>query len=666
MRILLLFLFINVSFIYAQDFRFGKVSEEELSQKQHSLDPEADAAILYRDESTRFEYNQDTGFFILTEVFERVKIYNSEGYYRATKQVVLYQGNQGEEEVNSIKGVTYNLRDGNIDETKLKKDGIFKEERSKNYDILKFTMPDIQDGCVIEYKYVFKTPFLSNLNEISLQDEIPLNKADVRFAVPEYFGLNKYQKGWLQIDVKEDRRDRSIPYRYRQESRAFGGGDKTIRTKIDFIENIYNISVADVPAIKEEVYSGNINNYKSGVKFELSYTKYPGEPITAISSTWEDVSKTIYNSRAFGQELESSRYYDEDADALLDGISSPEEKIFKVFEFVKNKMTWNRYFGMYTDEGVKEAYKKGSGNTADINLILVSILRYAGVEANPVILSTKENGIPLFPTRDGFNYVIAAVELDGQLMLMDATNKLGEVNLLEEELLNWNGRLIKENGLSSWVGLNPKKHAEQITMLNVEIDEAMQATGKVQSRLSGNKALNYRADMGRRDDDEKRKKLEEMYTGCEIYEVEMKNMEIPYKPVAVSYDFESINGVEEIDDKIYFSPLFHFAVVENPFKADERQYPIDYNYPRKDKYIVSIEMPEGYKIEYIPENAGLTLSEEMGTFQYIISQVGTKIQLSMETSINTPLIAPQYYEDLKKFYDLMISKENEKIVLSKI
>ncbi len=666
MRILLLFLFINISFIYAQDFRYGKVSEEELSQKQHPLDPEADAAILYRDESTRFEYNQDTGFFILTEVFERVKIYNSEGYYRATKQVVLYQGNQGEEEVNSIRGVTYNLRNGDIDETKLKKDGIFKEERSKNYDILKFTMPDIQDGCVIEYKYTFKTPFLNNINEISLQDEIPLNKADVRFAVPEYFGLNKYQKGWLQIVVDEDRRDRSIPYRYRQSSGAFGGGDKTIRTKIDFIENIYKISVADVPAIKEEVYSGNINNYKSGIKFELSYTKYPGEPITPISSTWEDVSKTIYDSQAFGQELQSSRYYDEDADALLEGISSPEEKIFKVFEFVKNKMTWNRYFGMYTDEGVKAAYKKGSGNTADINLILVSMLRYAGIEANPVILSTKENGIPLFPTRNGFNYVIAAAELDGQLMLMDATNKIGEVNLLEEELLNWNGRLIKENGLSTWVGLNPKKHAEQITMLTVDLGETMQATGKVQSRLSGHKALNYRANMGRMDEEEKRKKLEEMYTGCEIYEVKMKNIETPYKPVAVSYDFESLNGVEEIDNKIYFSPLFHFAVAENPFKAEERQYPIDYTYPRKDKYIVSIELPEGYKVEQIPENAGLSLSDEMGTFQYIVSQVGTKIQLSMETSINTPLIAPQYYQDLKKFYDLIISKENEKIILSKI
>ena len=170
MRVLLLLALLNISFCFSQDFRYGKVSKEELAEIKHPIEADADAAILFREESTHFEYDQDRGFYIYTEIFERVKIYNAEGYDKATKIIGVYQGSQAKEEVNGIKGVTYNLRDGKIDETKLRKDGIFEEERSKYYEVVKFTMPDIQEGCVIEYKYFLKSPFISNINEISLQE----------------------------------------------------------------------------------------------------------------------------------------------------------------------------------------------------------------------------------------------------------------------------------------------------------------------------------------------------------------------------------------------------------------------------------------------------------------------------------------------------------------
>lgn len=667
MRVLLLLALLNISFCFSQDFRYGKVSKEELAEVKHPIEADADAAILFREESTRFEYDQDRGFYILTEIFERVKIYNAEGYDRATKIIGVYQGSQAKEEVNGIKGVTYNLRDGKIDETKLRKDGIFEEERSKYYEVVKFTMPDIQEGCVIEYKYFLKSPFISNINEISLQEDIPLNKAEVKFKVPEYFGLNKYQKGWLPIKIDQSREERSVSYTYTQMNRGFGQAlPERGRNKLTFLENIYSISVQNVPALKEEVYSGNMENYKSGLKFELAYTKYPNEPIKPISTTWDDVSKNIYDSESFGGELSSSRYFDDDIDTLLADNTGVKEKIAAVFEFVKNKMTWNKYMGMYSDEGLREAYKKGSGNAADINLMLVAMLRYAGIEANPVVLSTKDNGIPLFPTRNGFNYVIAGAEFNGEIMLMDATNKLGEINLLEEELLNWNGRLIEESGASKWVSLYPTKHAVQTSILNVNIDEGLFAIGGVKSRLSGHKALNYRFTMGSLDDDGKRKKLEEIYNKAEIDNIELQNLNTPYKPLTVNYEFESLDGVEEIEGKLYIKPLFHFVTEENPFKAEERKYPIDYSYPRKERYIISIAIPEGYKAEYIPESTAISLKEGLGSFKYQINQIGEAINVSLEMAINSSFISPDYYLDLKKFYDIVIAKESEKIILTRI
>lgn len=85
----------------------------------------------------------------------------------------------------------------------------------------------------------------------------------------------------------------------------------------------------------------------------------------------------------------------------------------------------------------------------------------------------------------------------------------------------------------------------------------------------------------------------------------------------------------------------------------------------KDCYIINIELPEGYKVESMPENVAYNLGESTGSYRYLISQVGNKIQLSVEFAINESFIGAGEYENLKKFYELLIAKEQEKVVLSK-
>ena len=257
------------------------------------------------------------------------------------------------------------------------------------------------------------------------------------------------------------------------------GGTRDLKFK----EDIYKIELSNVPAMKEEAYSGNIDNYSTGLKFELNYVDFPGVPIKNYSTTWEDVSKSIYDVDAFGNELDRSNYFEDDLDNLLNGVSNPKEKIERVFSYVVNKMTWNNYVSYYTNEGVKEAYKKGSGNIADINLMLVAMLRKANLNANPVLVSTKDHGMPLFPTRNGFNYVIAAVELPEGVVLLDATNKDAEIGILKSSIMNWQGRIIKKDGSSGWVSLSPKAPAVKSAMVNVNIKSDMTVSGKAQITL---------------------------------------------------------------------------------------------------------------------------------------------------------------------------------------
>ena len=664
---IILFAF-NVSM--AQNYKFGKVSKEEVLQEQHPQDPEADAAILYREIETNFDYTEDSWFFMVTNVYERIKIYNKEGFDWASKKIKLYQGSTGsDDEISNLKAYTYYLDgSGKVEDVKLRNDAIFEEESNKYVHNVKFTMPDLKEGCVIEYRYTIKSPFISNIEEFRLQEAIPIDKINIRFASPEYFVFKTHQRGWVPYNIDKDLKDRTIAMgNARTQYDKYGNTTSKGGTRdLKFREEVYNIDLDNVPAMKEEAYAGNIDNYATALKLELSYTDFPGSTMKTYSSTWEDVSKSIYNVDLFGSELAKHSYFDDDLENLLAGVSDKDKKTELIFNYVKNKMSWNKYNGYYTNEGVKDAYKKGSGNIADINLMLVAMLRKAGLIANPVLVSTKAHGIPVFPTRNGFNYVIAAVEKGSDVVLLDATSKDAEVGVLQSKILNWQGRLIRKDGSSSWVGLSPKKHAIQSTMVNAELTEDLSLKGVAKNRFTGNYALKYRSDYKNVTEDDQRKKLEKDYKETELANVKFGNLSTTGKPVSLQYDFESFNTVEEVSGKLYLSPLLFMTTPDNPFKLEERDYPIDYGYPMKNRYIVNIDIPEGYTVESVPENTVYTLGENTGNFKYVISQTGNKLQLSVEFSINQSLVAANDYANLKKFYELMIAKESEKVVLSKV
>ncbi len=600
-----IFLFIS-QISFSQNFKFGNVSVEELQEKSHPMEPDAAAAVLYRELKTSFKYSESNGFMVNTDVFERIKIYNREGFDWATKEVNMYQGKDNKDEiVTGLKGITYYLNEsGKIEEIKLRNSGVFEEKATKFREVKKFTMPDLKEGCVIEYKYTLKSPFISNIDAYRFQESIPINKLDFKFAVPEYFNYKPHQKGWLFFRITQGSKERKVALSSSSNQRNIYGKieQKGSARSLTYKENSYSVSLNNVSSIIGETYTGNMDNYRSSLKMELSYTKFPNSIIDYYSSTWEDVSESIYASESFGSQLKKTNYFEDDLDALLSGVSNVQEKMIRIFEFVKNRMTWNGYNGFTVDLGVKTAYEEGTGNVADINLMLTAMFRYAGLNANPILVSTKSHGIPVFPTRDGFNYVISGVESQDGVFLFDATNKGGEVNILEAKLLNWQGRIIRKEVSSAWVSLAPKKHALQNAMLDVEITNDLTVQGSSKNRSTGHYAMEMRDVYGGLSTDAQRKRLESDMGETELNNVAFENLEVLYKPITYSYDFDASNALESVGGKLYFSPLLYLTTIENPFKSDQRKYPVDYGYIRKDRYLISINIPDGYKVESLDWN----------------------------------------------------------------
>ena len=630
--------------LFAQNYKFGKVSKEELQEKYYLQDSSANAVILYKNRRTYHTFLANE-MSLVTEMHYRIKIYNKEGFDWATNEIELAVSSSSKEAVSGLKAQTYNLENGKIQITKLNKKEIFKEKKSKFRSIQKFTMPNLKEGCVIEWKYKIWSPFYSSVDDVVLQYSIPVEKYKSKITLLGYFNFSKRQKGYISFAIKQESKNNS---------------------DFNIIDRVYNISANFVPALKKESFVSNINNYRAGVVFEVSSIEIPGYSYESFSHNWDDVTRNIYKNTKFGGELGKSNFLKGDLVKLNSLYHTKTEKINGALEFVKSKVKWNGYLGKYCHDGIKSSYKEGTGNSGEINLLLVAVLRGLGLSANPVLISTRDNGIPIFATNDGLNYVIAAVEVENDVILLDATEEFSTPNVLPLRAINWKGRIVRESGSSTMVALTPNKPSLESNTMSITIDEEGYVEGMQRTNLTGIEALNFRSQYSKVKDENLIEEIEEKNAVIEIETFKLLNKDNIYKPIVETFKFSSEDLVDVVGNKMYFKPLLFNSKTENPFKLEKRDYPIDFGTAFVEKNSINFVIPEGYSVDFIPKNLAIGLKNNYGVYRFITKVNGNVINVVSKLEINTAIYPALNYNEIKDFYKTIVNKNLEQIVLKKI
>ena len=641
-----IFLFILTFFsafsvsVFSQNYDLGEVTKEELLEKVHPKDTAAAAAILFKKAKSKFNFFAD--WSVETTVNYKIKIYKKEGLTQADIKVPFYTGGNQYEEVTFSNAITYNLEGGKIVKTKLTSDGEFKEILNKSWGQKKILLPNVKVGSIIEYSYKHTTRSL--LKDFRFQSTIPTNYVEYSAFIPDMLVFNTTITGYEKINVATS---------------------TTSTSKILEKKHVY--TGYDIPPLQSEGYVNNINNYISAIKFDLAVIKSETRPDVKVNPSWEGLTKEIYKSQYFGNELSKNGYFEEDLKAILKDIVNRDDKIKAILKYLKSKVIWNKYGGFMTDLGVKKAYKESEGNAADINLMLVAMLRSSGIDANPILISTRENGVSWVPRFDSFDYVIAGVEIQNDIILLDATDKYSSLNILPIRDINWLGRIVRENNSSAEVDLFPKILSSDVVNIIATITQDGVIEAKVKHQYFDYNAYVFRDKFATNTTSEYIEKLEEKHKNIEVSDYEIEGKTDVDQPLIERYSFKDNRSVEFVSNKIMISPLMFFATEENPFKLENRKYPIDFAYPNQDRFLINITIPDGYEVEYLPKSISIPMSDNLLIdSKYLISNSGNKIQLSYIKNINTSIIAPEYYEELKAVFNEIIKKETEKIVLKKI
>nr|WP_294787475.1 DUF3857 domain-containing protein [uncultured Flavobacterium sp.] len=656
--ILCFIFFLNNPYIQAQKYELGSVTVPELEEKIHPIDSTASAAILFKKGKTIFTYNEKNGFSAVHTYEFKIKIYKKEGLKWADQKVQYYVGyqNLNEDLLSFSNTVTYNLENGKVVKTRLENQGAFKKKINEYWNEKTITLPNVKVGSIIEYKYVLKSENIVQFPDFDFQYSIPLNYFEYKTEFPEFYIYKALLLGTNTIDSTSKIASGSQSF-----SNQYGQNQTMIYQQID---SFY--SGKQIPALKEEPYVNNIENYRGSIKHELERVRMPEQPVKDYALSWEGVASTIFKDDRFGKEINSNSFLLEDVKKILANVNSPNERMNIIFQFVQNKMNWNEKYGYYTDKGVEKAYKEQTGNIAEINLILLNMLKWAGIEADPVLVSTVENGVPAYPTRTGFNYLIVAAEIDGKQVLLDASRKLTTPDILPANVLNWKGRLIKSDGTSREINLVPTIPSKENASITLKLNENGKIDGKVRIQRTDYQAYKFRVQNSNKNEENYLEKLEEELGGLKIsdYQITNKITNIA-APIVETFGFETDNFVESIGGKFYINPMLFYTTSKNPFVQEERQMAIYFGYPQQEKLFVNLEIPEGYVIESLPAPLRVSLEGNSINVSLNVLNEGNKIQFSFFKDINNSIFAAEYYSALKTLYQKMIASQNQKIVLKK-
>jgi hypothetical protein len=653
--VLLLFCGLNT---YAQKFQMGKVSVKELEEKVHPKDSSAVGAVLYNKGKTYFIYRKEDGFSVVHEFEMRIKIYKKEGLDLANYEVPYYVGYKtlNPEYLEVKEATTYNLVDGKIEKTKAGSGGTLKERVNENWKTATIVFPDVKVGSVIEFKYTLKSQNLHVFPNFKFQRDIPVNYAEYSTEIPLNYTYKPILNGLFPVKVEN---------KVEEASQSFDNEHgQTSSLQYKKLVSVY--SGSDIPALKEEEYVDNLNNYRASVDHELEMIRFPDTPDKNLAQTWEGLVKTIYEDKDFGNQFTDFKFLEPDVSRLVKGIDGKQQRLEAIFKFVQSTMHWNGKFGIFTDKGVKQAFADKQGNDAEVNFILIMMLNLAGVNTSPVLISTVKNGVAVLPTQSAFNYIIGAADIDGKRVLLDAINQNTVPGLIPPYAQNWSGRIVNRNGGSEEIQMAPTTVSRQSNTVAVELDKSGKIQGKLRLQKTDYEALTFREKYRGIDRDTYLEGLEKRLNQVSISDYSIDNENTPGEPILESLSFTSNNEVDIIGDKMYLEPMLFFTLRQNPFLNEERLLPIFFGYPVQKRILLSIAIPEGYTVESIPQSINLSTGQGVASFKFSAVASKDTIVVNAVYEVDQMLVAAEFYPILREFFTKLLAKENEKIVLKKI
>ena len=620
---------------------FGKIEMADLQLKSCSFEPDADAMKLFETQEIEFDLSQYASR-LRTEKRVRIKIFNEKGYKYATIHIP-YFSKKRVTKFKDLSGVIYSLdSSGKINIQKLEKKDFFKEKAEDKLGVINFTFPNVKSGSVIEFRFTKIEKDVLQIDPWIIQDEIPTAYAVTTLITPSFSRVKEKVFG-------ED----SINQKVELKKQGYSSLSKRIYDK----ENI--------KSFRPEPFMSSYNDNLLKVVFLLiPESNFFLDILTSPQSVWSLAGHTLMKSPNFGGQIKKII---PGTETLIDSakrISKIADRVRFIYEAVKQKIPDKAEQTLYPND-LTEAWTNKTGNTAEINLILLNLLKKAEVNCYPLLVSTREHGKVStdFPSIGQLNGIDVLASDSGKIYLLDASLKFQSYQNPPFNILNRQAFLLGADTMQ-WVMIEDDR---PLLRQNINVYAVMNEEGKIKGNaaiFNYDYAKSYILDSTLQDEEEKENKFfDKKPEGLKILSVKQENAEDDYNPLVEKVEF---NYEPQQTDKFYFiNPQFISFQKENPFILENRNSDIDFGCKQKLSLTLTLEIPPAYEIDHLPKSIIVRAPDTSFIFKRIISYDSEQILYSQTFEINQPIFYKEEYAAVQEFFKRAYALMAEEIILKK-
>lgn len=530
--------------------------------------------------------------------------------------------------------------------------------------------PFVKAGAVIELRYEVRSNKVEVLKTWNFQGDLPVCRSAVTTYIPYAYEYLVVPKGNLSRLIRAEG-DFNTPSR--PITQTGPQNDRNIRP--DFTYNrgtsgnvtTYLMKNQKPFAMEEAFAPEAVDDYIPSLTWFLSQDYFKRQTNENLFDSWGQLDRMLAKKFQKKRVPRKARKTIENEVARM-ATSSRSETIQRIYRRF-SKFSWDgTYSAVPSSPG--RTFKDEGGTSADINLLLLYALREAGFEANPVLISTRDHGYAqgLYPVLSQFNHVLVAYDNDGEVMLMDAVGGMEKAGILPANDLNGQGYRINGRG-GEWVPLQSYQKVNQVTYSRFTMNPSGHMTGEVavvNQNFSSELELQKLDELN---DDVLAYFDKYVWTGLEMASVSngrIENIQELRDALKISVDVSMDEYVVNTGDVLILKPMLMRTLLQNPFVSERRTAPVALPYPIWEAHMLGLRIPEGYEIAQAPESIRVIMPGDAGQFIYNVLLSDNILHVTSSIEINRTRYSPEEYQGIKDFFEYIVRKHQEDIVIKKV
>ncbi|MBS1803632.1 MAG: DUF3857 domain-containing protein [Acidobacteria bacterium] len=609
--------------------------------------PGADAVYLFREETTDDNLHYHA-------INARIKVLTEKGKELATVRIP-YERHSFK--VTDIKGRTIHA-DGTIIPLTTKPSDLM-EVKTKDLQIntMVFTLPSVEVGSVLEYKLLLRyDDNVVSSPDWDIQQQYFVHKAHYAF-------LPARDNGYVITNSRGEALNR-LMY-----SSTGGIGDRITHK----ISGGYELDLMDIPAIPSEDWMPPQNSVNWRMQFYYTQYSSGGEFWQKEGNRWQkeadhfaDPSKTLRD--AVAQIVAPSDTEDQKSRKIYAEVMKLENTDFtreKSKAELKNEK-------LKQIKSAEDVWKQKGGTSDEIALLYIALARAAGLHVFPMQVVNRSRAMfdPTLLSTSQLDDYIAVVTIAGKEVYLDPGQKMCPYGVLHWKHMLAEGFRESDKGMAA--GSAPgAAYTTNVTnrIADLTIDPSGNVKGTIRYIMRGQQALHWRQLTLRNDEDEVKKRFNELirsdlpqgveadfnhFLGLSDYESNLMAM------VDVSGTLANVTGKRLIMPELFFA-----SHARHPFLAqDKRTTGIDVHFAQLNQDEVTYHIPAEFTMDAAPAPASIGWANH-AAFKSSSTVKGSDIVTTRTVGYNFTLLEPKEYGDLHDFYQKVAAADQQQLVLTR-